>query len=375
MELRKSGISCMSDLYSLIYIVDLLEDKITPVWSSEEDDKERPKDLGANDQFTNLFNIDAEEKYKDNMVRFSNLTTLVERLRDRNSTTMEYVSKNYGWCRVTFIAMDRNENGDVDRVLFTIQLIDDEKRELERIMGKLESVESEERARNLFLGHMANEIRRPVGELVEYNNNILSVSKEKSVVRNANNIKELGKLLLFTVDNILDYFHVNAGQIRLSAEEYSLKEILEDIKLVTRLRLSREDVEFKLDVSPDVPDLLYGDPCRLKQVLINLIANATGHMKAGEITLTVYCKKLEEGRVHLLFSVKNKESGMVLRTKGISDEELAKRKEYRYLEEANIGVILAEGLLELMGSKLGIAPIQGESNNMYFEIEQQIHKN
>ncbi|MCR5100141.1 MAG: hypothetical protein K6B41_02150, partial [Butyrivibrio sp.] len=126
MELRKAGISCMADLYEIIYIIDITEDTLTPVGVSEENDEARPKDLGANAQLKNMFDYDSTEEYKDLMIVFADLETLPRRLEKRDSIAIEYLSKYHGWCRIRYFAMDREEGKPVDKVIFTVQTINEE---------------------------------------------------------------------------------------------------------------------------------------------------------------------------------------------------------------------------------------------------------
>ncbi|MCR5202456.1 MAG: HAMP domain-containing histidine kinase [Lachnospiraceae bacterium] len=372
MELRKSGLSCMSDLYSIIYMIDLKKDKLTPVVASEEAEKKRPKNIGAHEQLINLYTIDPVDNYKENMIKFVNLTTINERMAERNSISTEYISKEYGWCRVTFMAMDRMVDKPVERVLFTIQEIDDEKNEKEDMMGRIEAAETERKERMLFLANMSNEIREPLSELLKYNDEILDKSKDKKIIKSAKNVKEIGKMMTFIVGNMIDYFRVKNNDLELNPVKYTLKEMVEDIYHTTKLRVNEDKVKIVLEIDETLPSGLYGDVERVKQIIINLLANAVLHTEKGTITLAIYGKRIDEKTMHLLISVKNVEDSVDMTVSGLSDEEVEKMNEKVYFEEGNIGVNFAKSLLTLFDSDLKISPIKDDSNNIYFEIEQRI---
>ena len=86
----------MSDIYSLIYIIHLPTGEMTPVSVYEKAERERPKNRTAKELLTDMTMRDAEDKYRDRMLEFVDTDTLAERLKDRNSVAIEFVSRQYG---------------------------------------------------------------------------------------------------------------------------------------------------------------------------------------------------------------------------------------------------------------------------------------
>ena len=87
-------------------------------------------------QFAELFVNDADEHYSDTIQSFVDISTLDDRL-DRESITCEFISRTRGWCRARFIAMDRDEDDSLKEVIFTIRVINDEKRDIEELEERL----------------------------------------------------------------------------------------------------------------------------------------------------------------------------------------------------------------------------------------------
>ena len=374
MNLRISGISCMSALYEIIYIVDIVNDTITPVGVSEDNEKNRPKDLGANEQFANLFSFDAEERYRDTMIEFANLKTLPKRLENRNSIAIEYESINYGWCRIRFIVMDREKDKPVEKVLFTIERINLEKKETEKILGMAEQAESESKAKSAFLANMSHEIRTPINAVLGLDTMILRESTQDSVRAYARDIKSAGNMLLSIINSILDYSKLEAGKMELIPAEYSLKELIYDVNSITKTRFESKNLAFVLDVNENIPDRLFGDDVRLKQVIINLLTNAAKYTDEGSVRLGIYGKVVNDTKVHLLISVKD--TGMGIKPE--DQKKLAQRYQRfdegknRRVEGTGIGMNLVSSILEMMDSKLNLASIYGQGSDFYFEIEQKI---
>ena len=374
MNLRISGISCMSALYEIIYIVDIVNDTITPVGVSEDNEKNRPKDLGANEQFANLFSFDAEERYRDTMIEFANLKTLPKRLENRNSIAIEYESINYGWCRIRFIVMDRAKDAPVEKVLFTIERINLEKKETEKILEKVEQAESESKAKSAFLANMSHEIRTPINAVLGLDAMIIRESTQDSVRAYARDIKSAGNMLLSIINSILDYSKLEAGKMELIPAEYSLKELIYDVNSITKTRFESKNLAFVLDVNENIPDRLFGDDVRLKQVIINLLTNAAKYTDEGSVRLGIYGKVVNDTKVHLLISVKD--TGMGIKPE--DQKKLAQRYQRfdegknRRVEGTGIGMNLVSSILEMMDSKLNLASIYGQGSDFYFEIEQKI---
>ncbi|MCR5544868.1 MAG: response regulator, partial [Lachnospiraceae bacterium] len=374
MELQKSGIACMTELYSLMYIIDLRNDTLTPVDIREDYDKERPKDLTATEQMKKLFEIDPMEEYLETMQAFGDLTTLGNRMKDTNTLVIEYVSQYYGWNRVRFIAMDRKVGEPLERVLFTVEQIDGEKKDREELLDQVERAESESKAKSTFLANMSHEIRTPINTVLGLDTMILRESSEEEIRAYARDIRNAGNMLLSLINSILDFSKLEAGKMELIPAEYSLQKMLYDIQSITKSKIESKGLTFEIDVTPTIPDRLYGDDVRLKQVIINLLTNASKYTDEGGVRLGVYGKALDNKKVHFLFSVKDTGNGLKKEDLQKLSERFARFDEQknRNVEGTGIGMNLVTSLLALMGSELKVASIYGRGSDFYFEIEQEI---
>ena len=374
MELRKSGISCMTELYAVIYIIDLVENTITPVGMDEELDRHRPKHLTTNEQLQNLFRVDAEDEYRDLMLEFAELSTIPERMENRNSLTIEYISKSYGWCSIRFIAMDREPGKPLKKVLFTIQQINEEKKELDKILGQVEEARSESLAQSTFLNNISTEVQAPIRRIMQLNDQILEGTKEPETQLHATEIHSAGNDLFALINSILDYSRLEAGRMVLNPRAYSLRKMVLENRIIARERAEGKNLEIKFDVTQTLPDQLYGDDERLGQVILTLLTNAVRDTEEGVIYVGIFGKKIDEKVVHLLISVKN--TGHILRTHSLK-AEMSKAEETMdttvHLQEGEmIGLNLIRGLLRLMNSELKEVEMFGKGGDFYFEVEQQV---
>jgi len=372
-EIKKSGIASMSDMYAIIYIIDIKKNVLIPVITDEESEKIRPKNMSASEQLKNMFEYDCQDVYRDVALEFCDLSTLIERLENKNTVVFEYKSKYYGWCRTRFFAMDREKNLPLEKVLFTIQVINDEKEEMEAIAERVDIAEHENKAKSTFLANMSHEIRTPINTVIGFDTMILRESKDPVIRSYARTINSAANMLLSIINGILDISKLEAEKMEIIPEEYSFKQMISEVVTMIKGRSEFEKLKFECEVSPHIPVTLYGDFVRLKQVIINLLTNAAKYTDQGSVKLTVYGKE-HNGMEHLLISVKD--TGIGIREE--DQKKLAERfsrfdeKRNHNVEGTGLGLNLVMGILRLMGSQLHVISTYGEGSEFYFEVEQKI---
>ncbi len=368
LEYRMKGISCMSEIYAIIYVVDLVKDEIIPVGADEDSERARPKDLGASEQFRHLFQVDPLPAYRDIMTEFTDLSTIPSRMEDRNSLVVEYESQAHGWCRIRFIAMDRVKDKPLEKVLFTIEEISQEKQELESIMGEAAKAETEIRAMGVFLENMSRGIWSPLYTIQDLNREILKDTKEEETANRAGRAVDAGDTLQFLVDDIREYTRLKEGRIGLKSKPYSLSKLAGRVLDDSRYKVESRGLSLETDIVKGIPDELSGDSERIYQILINLIAHAITHTATGKITLCIAGKKLEDGYANIMFSIKD--TGSIVQL-DVGEDRTGRRRSMEE-EEASIYYQLAEGLVKLMDGELQCVGTYGYGNDMNFMIRQKV---
>ena len=366
MELRKAGISCMSDIYSIIYIIDLDANALIPVTADEASEKLRPKKQGAREQLLGLVRWDAADAYLEMTEKFVDLKTLPQRIPDK-SIVCEYYSKNYGWCRLRFFAMDRAQGQPLKKAVFTIQVINAERQEMEQAKDRINQTDLENRARSVFLDNMSHEVIVPIRAMLEHADAIERESTEAPIRTHAEEIKNAGRDVLILVDEIITTSHLHAGDITVTPRDYSLKTLVSDVTAAAMPEIREKDLTMKVSVSPAIPDALRGDDEKLRQVLNDLLFNAAKFTPSGSVTLSVF-GKAEGGKAHLLFSVKDTGDGI----DGELDEDFSGMAGTGAMDSTGVGLSLVNALLKLMDSRLQLVTAAGEGCEFYFELDQEV---
>lgn len=366
MELRKAGIFSMSDIYDLIYLIHLPTGEMTPVSVDEKIERDRPKNRTAKELLTGMIMRDAEEKYRERMLEFVDTDTLADRLEGRNSVVCEFVSIQYGWCSIRFFAMDRVEGRPLEDVVFTVQNINEEKKEQEAIIQQIEEAESINAAKAAFMDNVVDDLQRPLENLVGLNGRILELSHEDAVRDCARDAHSAASRLLMLTEGLVDSFGVEFGKTRPAAQAYSLRALLTDM-LQTVLPLAEQNrLAVALDVAEALPDGLQGDPRMLREVLVNLISGLLHKAQGGSLRLALYGKPLED-RIHLLFSVRLLSDSAQA---GGDADAPADSGEDAGLTELSMHVVST--MLGGMGSALRAVRAPAGHSEYYFELEQQV---
>ena len=370
-ELRKTGLSSMSSIYSIISFINLQNDELVPVYADEKVGQDIPHGSGANAQIREIFARDTAAPYRAAVLDFVDTSTLPERL-EKESVSHEYVSKTYGWTQARFFAVDRQEGQPLERVLFTIEDINDRKRELERFEEHSAQVELESEARNAFVVGVTNGMRPSVQAIGDLAGTIATETSDASVREHAVQIRNRGKLLTYLIDSTLDSPNIGSS-IQPTSMEYELAEIVADAQDVAGVVFADRAFSYEADIALTIPKRLIGDARRIERVLIGMLIFAGRAESTTSVKLSAYGSKHPDGE-HILFSVKADSSGMSAEDERLFSEFVS-TIETRGTQALDENLKELEGialLLMIMGSKLQVVNEPGTSLELYFEIEQQI---
>ncbi len=231
--------------------------------------------------------------------------------------------------------------------------------------------ESEAKAR--FLANMSHEIRTPINAVIGMNEMVLRESSEENIKSYALDIRNAGQTLLSMINEVLDFSKIESGKMELVPAEYDLGSMLHDISNMIRLKAKNKGLTLTLNVSETLPERLYGDEIRIRQILINLLNNAVKYTERGSVTLEVSGRRDGEDEI---FHFAVSDTGI-----GIRQEDLPKlfmaferidEEKNRNVEGTGLGMNIAMQLLSLMDSKLDVSSVYGEGSVFSFDLRQRI---
>ncbi len=246
--------------------------------------------------------------------------------------------------------------------------------------GKLSEEKSKEgeamsEAQSRFFSNMSHEIRTPINTVLGLNEIILrQEDASEEIRRDAKNIQGAGKLLLSLINDILDISKIEAGKMEIVPVDYNVGSLLSEIVNMIWLKADEKGLSFNVDIDPNVPQVLYGDEVRIKQILINLLNNAVKYTEEGSVSLHMECEVLESGEAMLNFSVSDTGAGIkpealpqLFETFKRVDEE-----KNRSIEGTGLGLSIVKQLVELMDGKVKVNSVYSQGSTFEVSIKQGI---
>jgi signal transduction histidine kinase/BarA-like signal transduction histidine kinase len=241
------------------------------------------------------------------------------------------------------------------------------KERLERI-----NIETQSRSKDRFLAHLSHELRTPLTSILGYTELLLGSEKAKPVTNELNIILNNGKHLLSLLNDVLDLSKIAAKKLELAPSTFNLNSFLVDIYTLMLVSANDKGIELSLLSTTPLPEEIYCDPTRLRQILINLIHNGIKFTDQGKVSVSVKAE-LENALWVLYFDVQDTGKGIPL--KEIEKifqpfeqiEDTISRKE----TGSGLGLAISSELAKKLGGGITAKSIVGEGSCFTLSIRCQ----
>ena len=246
-----------------------------------------------------------------------------------------------------------------------------EQKRLEQELAKAKSIaEAAAKAKELFLANMSHEIRTPlnviIGMVRQLNKEVLTSAQHFYVKQSESSAKHL----LTILNNVLDIAKIESGDMEILHLPFSPSALSYNVHSIMFSQAKDKNLDFKLNVSPNIKPVLIGDETRLRQVLINLLGNAIKFTEKGSINLSVQLISEEIDGQILRFEVADTGIGMSANFVSkifdkFSQEHDTSNRKY---EGTGLGMAISNDLLTLMGGTLQVESIKNQGTTFSFEL-------
>ncbi|MDR2169004.1 MAG: response regulator [Planctomycetaceae bacterium] len=269
---------------------------------------------------------------------------------------------------------------------------------INEIIQKTQEAEYAARLKSEFLANVSHEIRTPMNAILGFTTIIQHQNQPKTIYDNQENtacpIKDGGKYdgcqsnklqenvlairtaahtLLSLINDILDFSKIESGKYEIVPVTYELASLIEDTITMISVRIENNPIQFFIDVDPQLPQCLIGDNVRVRQILANLLSNATKYTKHGFVKLRMWGITSNKKLLFYL-SVQDTGSGIKEEDKSRLFETFRKFDVYknREIEGTGIGLALTRQLCESMNGSISVESTYGEGSTFTVMIAQEI---
>ena len=241
-------------------------------------------------------------------------------------------------------------------------------RQASELVSARDAAVSATQAKSVFLATMSHEIRTPMNGVIGMLDLLGDTPLTKEQLEFVRTASRSAEALLTIINDILDFSKIEAGRLDIERIEFDLWNTIEDVTSLMSERAHAKGLELVSAIRPEIPMMAWGDPGRLRQILVNLAGNAIKFTENGEVVIKV--KRVEVGDEVSLIRFEISDTGP-----GIAPE--AVRRLFQPFTQADasttrrfggtgLGLAICKQLVELMGGEIGVVSEPGEGSTFWF---------
>ncbi|HNZ25910.1 MAG TPA: response regulator [Spirochaetota bacterium] len=272
----------------------------------------------------------------------------------------------------TFIArsMNSTHENEPEVIMVLIDITERKAFEIELKRAK-DASDRANKAKSEFLAIVSHEIRTPINGIL----GMINVTFLTKLSEEQKNYLEMAKSsaesLLRIINDILDFSKIEAGKLEIDILKFDLNDLIEKTLDEFSYRVYSKNLEIIYKINPDIPKFLYGDPKRIKQILINLINNAIKFTEKGEIVVSLTILNKNENEIDIRIFVKDSGIGIPEEKqkdlfKSFSQIDSSSTRKYG---GTGLGLAISKKLIELMKGEIELESLENVGSNFYFTLK------
>jgi len=233
-----------------------------------------------------------------------------------------------------------------------------------------DAAEASNRAKSQFLANMSHEIRTPMNAVIGFSELLRASPLTPQQHTRVAGIHSSAQALLRIINDILDVSRIEAGRIELVRTRFDPRRLLEELRTLLQPLAAGKSISVVVEIGPGVPTAVSGDEGRLRQVLVNLAANAVKFTERGEVRLALDASEAAADSARLRYTVSDTGIGMSAEAVAhvfapfVQVDAASTRKH----GGTGLGLYIAQELTHLMGGKLHVESEPGKGSSFVLEI-------
>lgn len=252
------------------------------------------------DAFAQVAENEIEAGFCEELLEFTDINTLCDRLRDNRVVNFDCMSVRKRWVRISFIVVSRYNDGRPYQALAVAQYIDEQKQrdfeQQEALMVAYESATRANQAKSDFLANMSHDIRTPMNAIIGMTAiAATNIDNRERVADCLNKITVSSKHLLGLINEVLDMSKIESGKLSLNDDAFSIPDVVDNLLAMMKPQVDEKKHELKVTIKEMTHEKVIGDSQRLEQTFTNLMSNAVKYTpEGGKIELIISEKPLNK---------------------------------------------------------------------------------
>jgi len=235
--------------------------------------------------------------------------------------------------------------------------------------------ESNSLAKSQFLSVMSHEIRTPMNAITGMSELLLRRNLPDDARQDVQDIKQASSNLISIINDILDFSKIEAGKLEIIPINYLFSSLVNDAVNIIRMRLIDKPIRFYTNIDSKIPNNLFGDEVRLRQIILNLLSNAAKFTEKGHVSMTITMDKKTEKQVWLRFIIADTGQGITPedQSKLFGDFAQVNIQRNRGMEGTGLGLSISKRLCLSMGGDITVSSEFGKGSEFTVTIPQNIN--